>query len=81
MKNLLLIFSVFLLATLPMYAQDRKLTTKDAASEQRVALVIGNSNYKDSPLLNPVNDARDMAQTLRSLGFEVILGETCRRMI
>ncbi len=29
--------------------------------EKRVALVIGNSSYKTSPLKNPVNDARDMA--------------------
>ena len=40
--------------------------------ETRVALVIGNSNYKNSPLKNPVNDARDMAVKLRGLGFTVI---------
>ena len=40
--------------------------------EQRVALVIGNGAYKASPLKNPVNDARDMADKLRSLGFIVI---------
>ena len=40
--------------------------------EQRVALVIGNSAYKQGPLRNPVNDARDMAARLRSLGFTVI---------
>ena len=40
--------------------------------EQRVALVIGNGAYKASPLKNPVNDARDMATKLRSLGFVVI---------
>lgn len=40
--------------------------------EQRVALVIGNGAYKASPLKNPVNDARDMAAKLRSLGFVVI---------
>lgn len=40
--------------------------------QKRVALVIGNSNYKDSPLKNPVNDARDVATKLRSLGFDVI---------
>jgi hypothetical protein len=40
--------------------------------EARVALVIGNSNYKNSPLKNPVNDARDMAVKLRGLGFTVI---------
>jgi hypothetical protein len=38
----------------------------------RTALVIGNSNYKSAPLRNPVNDARDMAKTLRSLKFDVI---------
>ena len=37
------------------------------------ALVIGNANYKSSPLKNPVNDAKDVAQTLSGLGFEVIL--------
>ena len=42
------------------------------AQETRVALVIGNSNYKNSPLKNPVNDARDMAVKLRGLGFTVI---------
>ena len=38
----------------------------------RTALVIGNSNYKTAPLRNPVNDARDMAKTLRDLNFDVI---------
>jgi hypothetical protein len=42
---------------------------------RRVALVIGNAAYQNAPLKNPVNDARDMASTLRSLGFEVILRE------
>ena len=40
--------------------------------EQRIALVIGNSAYKVSPLKNPVNDARDMANSLRGYGFSVI---------
>ncbi len=39
--------------------------------EKRIALVIGNSAYKDAPLKNPVNDARDIAVALRKLGFEV----------
>ena len=43
-----------------------------ASGEKRVALVIGNAAYKDAPLKNPVNDARDMAATLRRLGFDVI---------
>ncbi len=38
----------------------------------RVALVIGNAAYKSSPLANPVNDAQDMAKSLRALGFDVV---------
>jgi hypothetical protein len=41
-------------------------------SEHRVALVIGNADYKAAPLLNAVNDARSMSAKLRTLGFEVI---------
>lgn len=42
-----------------------------SASERRVALVIGNGAYKDSPLKNPANDARAMGAALKGLGFEV----------
>lgn len=53
-------------------------TTAFANSQQRVngrrlALVIGNSRYASSPLVNPVNDATDMSATLKRLGFDVIL--------
>lgn len=53
-----------------------------AAQERRVALVIGNGAYRAAPLKNPPNDARDMAATLKSLGFEVIAREnaTLRQM-
>lgn len=41
--------------------------------EQRVALVIGNSNYQNAPQLqNPDSDAQSMAQFLNSAGFEVV---------
>ena len=40
--------------------------------ERRIALVIGNGAYEaTSPLNNPVPDARLIADTLRSLDFEV----------
>lgn len=32
------------------------------SAERRVALVIGNGAYKNAPLRNPVNDAKDMAE-------------------
>jgi hypothetical protein len=45
------------------------------AQGKRVALVIGNSEYKHTPRLeNPKNDAGDMAATLKKLGFGVIEG-------
>ena len=47
------------------------LFSQVVSAETRVALVIGNSKYEWSPLPNPVNDATDMGQTLRKLGFEV----------
>ncbi len=43
------------------------------SSSRRIALVIGNSHYDLDQLQldNPVNDARAMTATLKSLGFEV----------
>jgi hypothetical protein len=51
------------------------LSTNAAWAERRVALIIGNSQYKNSSLalFNPKNDAQDVAASLRTLGFEVIL--------
>lgn len=43
-----------------------------ARAEKRVALVIGNAAYTHAPLLvNPTNDAADIAATLERLGFTV----------
>jgi hypothetical protein len=49
-----------------------------AATEQRTALVIGNSAYASGNLANPVNDAGDMARALKRLGFDVILKKNIR---
>src|ERR1700693_5020498 len=39
----------------------------------RLALVLGNRNHEALPALdNPANDAADLAQVLRGVGFEVI---------
>ncbi len=46
-----------------------------AAAEKRAALVIGNAAYANAPpLANPRNDATDLAKTLETLGFKVLLG-------
>lgn len=50
-------------------------TQPPSQSTQRIALVIGNGNYKDAPLANPVNDAKAMAQSLKQSGFSVTLLE------
>lgn len=38
----------------------------------KLALVIGNSKYKDAPLRNPVNDASAIGKSLSSFGFSVV---------
>jgi hypothetical protein len=46
-----------------------------ALAETRVALVVGNSAYQFAPkLTNPSNDAGDMTEQLKALGFDVIGG-------
>ena len=39
----------------------------------RIALVIGNTRYRDAPLKNPVNDAKAIAGELQQTGFTVNL--------
>ncbi len=39
----------------------------------KIALVIGNGKYRQSPLKNPGNDARAIGETLTALGFEVAI--------
>ena len=39
--------------------------------ERRLALIVGISNYPNSPLRNPSNDAQSIGQALESNGFEV----------
>jgi uncharacterized caspase-like protein len=46
--------------------------------EHRLALVIGNAAYRDAPLVNPINDARDVAQALRDSGFDVTILENAK---
>jgi hypothetical protein len=51
-----------------------------AHAEKRVALVIGNNDYRNVPkLLKAVNDARTMGETLKQLGFSVMVAENQNR--
>ncbi len=51
------------------------LSTDAARADRKVALVVGNTQYKNAGLvlLNPKNDAEDVAAALRMLDFEVVL--------
>jgi formylglycine-generating enzyme required for sulfatase activity len=49
------------------------LGTWPVTAKERVALVIGNADYRQlEPLQNPARDAEAMAKTLRGLGFTLI---------
>ncbi|MGX4801536.1 caspase family protein [Bradyrhizobium guangdongense] len=52
-------------------------TAPSLAAGDRFALVIGNAKYPDadSPLKEPINDARDVADELKRDGFSVEVGE------
>jgi Caspase domain len=56
------------------------LLAQPAHAEKRVALVIGNNDYKNVPKLQKaVNDARTMGDTLKQLGFSVMVAENQTR--
>jgi Caspase domain len=62
MKKLLL-FALHLLCL--------NLLAQNTMPLRRVAYVVGNADYDVGKLYNPVNDARDLAENLKKLGFEV----------
>ncbi|UFX42702.1 caspase family protein [Bradyrhizobium sp. 41S5] len=61
-------FRVFVLL-----AASALLASQPAWATKRVALVVGNSNYQNAPLLpNPANDATAIAATLKNAGFDLV---------
>src|SRR6516225_7947402 len=51
-----------------------------AHAEHRVALLIGNNGYENVPRLDTAkNDARSLGETLRQLGFKVLIAENQSR--
>lgn len=56
----LVVLTILFLSCLSIFSQERRL-----------ALVIGNGNYKSSILANPENDAKSIAAALKDIGFEV----------
>ena len=57
------------LAALPVAFSFRPV--RAAGDPSRLALIIGNSNYRDAPLVNPANDARAIGALFTQAGFTV----------
>ena len=70
---LIALFLCLLLGSQSAWTQSRGISVN--LNEKRIALVIGNADYKTAPLRNPVNDARSISKMLKRLGFEVIKAE------
>ncbi|MBN8970508.1 MAG: caspase family protein [Rhizobiales bacterium] len=68
---------IALLAALSMLATPLLPVVAAHADGERLALIIGNAKYPDNetPLKEPINDARDIADELKRDGFEVEIGE------
>ncbi len=56
-----------------LYAALGPARTAQAQTGHRVALVIGNANYPEAPLVNAVNDAKLVNAALKDLGFSITL--------
>src|SRR6266705_3006907 len=74
-----LLFAGLLMAASLHAQQDRQLVQNGSQTPsngaKRLALVIGNGAYTSAPpLRNPPNDAREMAATLKGMGFDVTSG-------
>ena len=65
--KLLIFFGIFSALVFAQTQRDLQVTP----GVGRKALLIGNKNYKISPLTNPANDATAMGKALTSLGFRV----------
>ena len=55
------------------FGHDSTFANDKIISGPRTGLIIGNSQYPDSPLTNPSNDATAISKALNVLGFETTL--------
>src|SRR5271165_4611398 len=80
MSRLLIVPLLLLLC--PLIPAQRDLSMEQITVQKRLALVVGNAAYAQSPLKNPVHDADGMSAALRGMNFEVIDGRdvTLRRL-
>ena len=73
--EIVIILSVMLVVAPSVFARTA-VPNETAIGQRRVALVIGNSDYRYVPqLVNPRNDAQLVARTLQSIGFVLVGGK------
>jgi len=64
---------IMLITVLLLYTSCNTKETTEKKVVKRVALVIGNQDYGENSLLNPVNDAIGVKKTLEKIGFDVTI--------
>lgn len=64
---------LFIISLSSLSFAERALSIENQSDNKRIALVIGNGNYRSSPLKNPINDASAMGDILKKNGFDVII--------
>jgi|GEM_PF-4774681 len=76
-KKVFFIFLLILISVRGLFAQTKGITGDDSLTlanpDNRIALVIGNSQYPVNKLTNPINDANGIADLLKRCGFNVIV--------
>lgn len=78
-RGRLSVTKVFWLAFIALQIGAAQASGQTTSDEPRAALVIGNGDYQNGALRNPVNDARAVAARLEKLGFKVVLRENLNR--
>jgi hypothetical protein len=81
MKPLVYVTLAVIVLRTSLVAQDRGMhaVTTEQVNAAKTALVLGNAAYENAPLRNSVNDARAIAQSLKSVGFDVRTGENLKQ--
>lgn len=74
-KVFFFIFISFIYVKQSYAIENHNMSVNEMLNERRVALVIGNGEYKNiKAIQSPINDAKAMAETLKGLNFEIISG-------
>lgn len=76
-------FTILICSTLSLSAQDyyRNWTVQNETKKDKIALIMANNTYESSgSLVQPIASARKLEASLRSQGFDVLVGRDMNRM-